>query len=275
MARGVSARRVTRMNARRAGQPGHARAAGAARLPFGKARAALRRWRDRSWVLAPLRCRMPERAPGPDPIAALALSPSLAALVARGTRARYPKHAVLINEGDVEDALFVILSGQVRVYSSGPRGNELTLGIYGAGEYIGEMSLDGSPRSASVATLEPTECARVSGRVLKEHIAEHPDFAFELLAKVIRRARAATVSATQVALNDVYGRLAQLLRSLARPDARSRGVIEQRLTHLEMASRLGCSREMVSRLMKDLERGGYVVRDGAQMRLDRELPPRW
>ena len=137
------------------------------------------------------------------------------------------------------------------------------------------MSLDGSPRSASVATLEPTECARVGGRVLKEHIAEHPDFAFELLAKVIRRARAATVSATQVALNDVYGRLAQLLRSLARPDARSHGVIEQRPTHLEMANRLGCSREMVSRLMKDLERGGYVVREGALMRLDRELPPRW
>ena len=263
------------MKRRRSGQREHGSAAGAARLPWGKAAATMRRGRDRSAVMARLRCRMPERAPGPDPIAALVLSPTLAALVGRGTRARYPKNAVLINEGDIDDALFVILSGRVRVYSSGQRGNELTLGIYGAGEYIGEMSLDGNPRSASVATLEPTECARVSGRLLREHIAEHPDFAFELLAKVIRRARAATVSATQVALNDVYGRLAQLLRSLARPDARSHGVIEQRPTHLEMANRLGCSREMVSRLMKDLERGGYVVREGALMRLDRELPPRW
>lgn len=220
--------------------------------------------------------RMLARQPAPDeaPTDPL-LSPALAALVRRGIRTRYPKHAVLINEGDVDDALFVILQGRVRVYSSGQRGNEFTLGSYGAGEYIGEMSLDGSPRSASVATLEPTECARVSGRTLRDHITEHPDFAFELLAKVIRRARAATVSATQVALNDVYGRLAQLLRALAHPTAGGHGLIDQRLTHQEMAHRLGCSREMVSRLMKDLERGAYVVRDGAGLRLARELPPRW
>ncbi len=221
--------------------------------------------------------RMPSRPPAKSrhDAAPLLLSPTLAALVGRGSRHRYPKNAVLINEGDVDDALFVILSGRVRVYASGQRGNELTIGIYGPGEYIGEMSLDGSPRSASVATLEATECARVGGKLVKEHIAEHPDFAFELLAKVIRRARAATVTATQVALNDVYGRLAQLLRSLARPDEYGHGVIDQRLTHLEIANRLGCSREMVSRLMKDLERGGYVVREGALTRLNRELPPRW
>ncbi len=203
------------------------------------------------------------------------MSPALAALAARGKRARYPRHTVLIAEGDVDDALFIILSGRVRVYASGPRGNEFTLGAYGAGEYIGEMSLDGSPRSASVATLEPTECARVNGRTLREHIAEHPEFAFELLSKVIRRARAATVSATQVALNDVYGRLAQLLRTLARPTPQGPLVIDERLTHHELAQHLGCSREMVSRLMKDLERGAYVLRDGKGWRLERELPPRW
>ena len=203
------------------------------------------------------------------------LPATLAALVERGIRVRYPKNVVLIQEGDVDDVLFIILRGQVRVYSSGPRGNELTLGIYGPGEYIGEMSLDGSPRSASVITQAPTECARVTGRALRLHIAEHPDFAFELLAKVIRRARAATVSATQVALNDVYGRLAQLLKSLARPGDTGHAVIDQRPTHQDIANRLGCSREMVSRLMKDLQRGGYVVKNGAALQVQRELPPRW
>ena len=202
------------------------------------------------------------------------LPATLAALVERGIRVRYPKNVVLIQEGDVDDVLFIILRGQVRVFSSGPRGNELTLGIYGPGEYIGEMSLDGSPRSASVITQAPTECARVTGRALRLHIAEHPDFAFELLAKVIRRARAATLSATHIALNDVYGRLAELLRTLARP-AEGHSVIDQRPTHQEIANRLGCSREMVSRLMKDLQRGGYVVKSGAALQVQRELPPRW
>ena len=203
------------------------------------------------------------------------LPATLAALVERGIRVRYPKNVVLIQEGDLDDVLFIILRGQVRVYSSGPRGNELTLGIYGPGEYIGEMSLDGGPRSASVITQAPTECARVTGRALRLHIAEHPDFAFELLAKVIRRARAATVSATQVALNDVYGRLALLLKSLARPADAGHAVIDQRPTHQDIANRLGCSREMVSRLMKDLQRGGYVVKNGAALQVQRELPPRW
>ena len=120
-------------------------------------------------------------------------------------------------------------------------------------------------------------CARIGRPTLEAHIAANPGFAIELLAKVIRRARAATVSATQVALNDVYGRLALLLKSLARPAEADTGlaVIDQRPTHQEIANRLGCSREMVSRLMKDLQRGGYVVKNGASLQVRRELPPRW
>ena len=92
---------------------------------------------------------------------------------------------------------------------------------------------------------------------------------------MIRRARAATLSARQLALNDVYGRLAALLDTLAaqQPDGGRR--VAERLTHREMASRLGCSREMVSRLMKDLETGGFVAADETGIRLLRALPARW
>jgi CRP/FNR family cyclic AMP-dependent transcriptional regulator len=165
----------------------------------------------------------------------------------------------------------------VRVFGSASdsnRAREITYGTYGVGEYIGEISLDGGPRSASVETLEPCECVVVTRQTLLQHIAEHPEFAFDLLAKVIRRARAATLSAKQLALNDVYGRLALLLNELAALQPDGTRLITERLTHQEMANRLGCSREMVSRLVKDLE-GSYLSVDAGRYRLLRPLPSRW
>jgi CRP/FNR family transcriptional regulator, cyclic AMP receptor protein len=210
------------------------------------------------------------------PTDSLAVLPEpLRALARRGELKRYRKGHLLIEEGEQGDTIFIILSGRVRVFGSGDRDREITYGTYGAGEYHGEMSLDGGPRSASVVTIEPCECAVVTRQTLQQHIAEYPEFAFELLAKVIRRARATTLSAKQLALNDVYGRLVLLLNSLAVPHVDGTRVISERLTHQEMANRLGCSREMVSRLMKDLEAGGYVATQEHHLRLLNALPMRW
>ncbi len=220
----------------------------------------------------------PNRAPLPAALAAVPpglMSESLLALAERGETRRYRKGTLLIQEGDQGDTLFIILSGRLRAFSTGDNDREITYGAYGAGEYIGEMSLDGGPRSASVITLEASVCAVVSRRTLERFIAERPDFAFELLAKVIRRARVATLNARQLALNDVYGRLKLLLGALALPQPDGTLRVAERLTHQEMSNRLGCSREMVSRLMKDLERGGYVSVLDARIVLSRPLPQRW
>ena len=88
-----------------------------------------------------------------------ALSDTVRALAERGIVRSYRKGTVLIEEGDRGDTLYVLLSGRVRVYSSNEAGREVSYGVYGAGEYLGEMSLDGGPRSASVITLEPTACS--------------------------------------------------------------------------------------------------------------------
>ncbi len=203
------------------------------------------------------------------------LPEALRRLARHGEIKRYRKGHRLIQEGDHGDTLFIILSGRVRVFGSDDQDREITYGTYGAGEYHGEMSLDGGTRSATVVTLEPCECAVVTRQTLQQHIAAHPEFAFDLLAKVIRRARAATLSAKQLALNDVYGRLVLLLDELAEPQPDGTRLIAQRPTHREMASRLGCSREMVSRLMKDLEGGGYASVLGAGLRVSSRLPARW
>lgn len=220
-------------------------------------------------------------APAPAPAPALAalppglMSAGLFALAERGEIRRYRKGTLLIQEGDQGETIFIILSGRLRAFSVGENDREITYGVYGAGEYLGEMSLDGGPRSASVITLEACQCAVVSRRTLERFIAERPEFAFELLAKVIRRARVATLNARQLALNDVYGRLKLLLGALAVLQADGTLRVAERLTHQEMANRLGCSREMVSRLMKDLERGGYVSVQDARLVLSKPLPQRW
>ncbi len=194
------------------------------------------------------------------------LPPMLAALAARGSLRSYRKGTLLIEEGSQGDSLYLIVSGRVRVFGADARGREITYGSYGAGEYVGEMSLDGGPRAASVITEQASRCVLLTRQSLLDHIAAQPEFALELLTKVIRRARAATLSTKQMALNDVYGRLKALLES--EPD--------ERLTHQAIAQRLGCSREMVSKLMRDLERGGYLSRaPGARYTLQRALPARW
>jgi CRP/FNR family cyclic AMP-dependent transcriptional regulator len=203
------------------------------------------------------------------------LSDGLRQLASRGDIRRYRKGLLLIQEGERGDTLFIILQGSLRSFSTGDGTKEITFGVYGPGEYIGEMSLDGGARSASVETLDPSVCAVVTKAQIEQFIAEQPSFAFELLAKVIRRARSATITARQLALNDVYGRLRELLQELAVERADGARAIVPRPTHADMAARLGCSREMVSRLMKDLERGGYLAsQDGAWL-LTGRLPHRW
>ncbi len=214
--------------------------------------------------------------PHPTDLANLAvLGESLRALARRGEIRRYRKNTLLIEEGDHGDTLYLILSGRLRSYATGDKGREITYGVYGPGEYLGEMSLDGGPRSANVITLEASTCAVITRSPLERHIAEHPQFAFELIGKVIRRARAATLSAKQLALNDVYGRLVQQLNTMTVRQDDGTELIPARPTHQEMAHRLGCSREMVSRLLKDLETGGYLQSLPRQWRLCRPLPARW
>lgn len=199
-----------------------------------------------------------------------ALPASLASLAQRGVARSYRRGTVLIEEGAQGDSLYLVLSGSLRVYGCDLRGREVTYGLYGAAEYVGEMSLDGGLRSASVITEADSRCVILTRASLLAHIAAHPEFAFELLTKVIRRARAATLSTKQLALNDVYGRLRALLETSS---AAGDDIL---LTHQAMAHRLGCSREMVSKLVKDLEQGGYLSRvaNGRYQRL-RELPSRW
>ncbi len=198
-------------------------------------------------------------------------------LAASGVQRSYRKGSVIIHEGDEGGTIYVVQSGRLRSFSAtADHTKEITYGEYGPGAILGEMSLDGGPRSASVEALEASVCNVVTRETLLRFIAAHPEFALELISSVIHRARLATRSAKSMALLDVYGRLAELLHSKAGPpDAQGVRAIAERITHAQIAAHIGASREMVSRILKDLERGGYIRTDQRQLSLLKALPAGW
>jgi CRP/FNR family cyclic AMP-dependent transcriptional regulator len=218
---------------------------------------------------------MTRRVEVPDSFDQAPMSPSLRALARRGSLQKLKKGVQIITEGDSGDTIFIVLSGRLRAFSVGADDREITYGEYGAGEYVGELGLDGGPRSASVVTLEPTLCALVTNVTLLRHIDDDPAFAIELLAKVIRRARQTTVSLRQIALNSVYGRLKALLEGISQLQADGSRLADPAPSHLEMSRMLGCSREMVSRVMKDLEKGRYLEVGRRRVVIPKPLPDKW
>ena len=180
-------------------------------------------------------------------------------IIAQHTLAKtFPAHAILLREGESSDSLFIILYGKVKIYVCDEEGDEATLNIQGAGDYFGEMALlDEAPRSASAMTMESTRVAIMTKSAFKSCLASNPDIAYNLIRTLTQRVRTLSGSVRNLALLDVYGRVARTLLSLATPSDQHL-VIDQKLTQQEIASMVGASREMVSRILKDLASKGCI-----------------
>jgi CRP/FNR family cyclic AMP-dependent transcriptional regulator len=193
------------------------------------------------------------------------------ALARHGNPRSFRANAILINEGDVGDTLYIVLSGRIRTYASSAEGRDVVLSDYGPGEYLGELALDGGLRSASAKTTEATTCRVVPGAELRTFLAEHPDFAVHLSQKLVRMVRRLTEQVKSLALQDVYGRMVNVLMELSDASGDER-TVREKLTQQDIADRVGSSREMVNRVLKDLTTGGYVsTRDGRYV-IHRRLP---
>ena len=202
------------------------------------------------------------------------LDADLIAVGSHGIARTYPKNTIIVTEGDKTDSLYIILEGRVKVFVSDGEGHDMVLSTQGPGEYFGEMVLDEGPRSASIMTLEPSRFLVVPKGDFRDFVARNPAFALSLIDKLIGRARVLTESVKSLALMDVYGRVARLLIELAE-ETGGKLAISQRLTQQEIASRIGASREMVSRILKDLSTGGYLTQSRAGIVLHRKPPEHW
>jgi CRP/FNR family transcriptional regulator, cyclic AMP receptor protein len=215
----------------------------------------------------------------PDSLKAVPLfaelpEPEIATLAQGAIVRTFPKNTIVVTEGERSDSLYVILSGRVKVFVSDEDGRDLVLNVVGAGEYFGELALDEGPRSASVATLEPSKMAVIPNETLKAFLASHPGAALPLIRVLIGRTRRATESLKNLAMLDVYGRVAKLLLELAR-EVDGRLVVEERLTQQDIGERVGASREMVSRILKDLTAGGYIGSENGKFVVHRRPPRGW
>jgi CRP/FNR family cyclic AMP-dependent transcriptional regulator len=119
----------------------------------------------------------------------------LRALGERAELRPYPRGTVVIREGDLPDSFYVVVSGRVKVYTQDADGKELLLDTKGPGQYFGEMMLDDNPRSASVATLEPSQLAVISRAEFKAFLLKHPEVSLQVIRNLIRLARGANESA--------------------------------------------------------------------------------
>jgi CRP/FNR family cyclic AMP-dependent transcriptional regulator len=191
-----------------------------------------------------------------------------------GIARSFPKNSIIVNEGDATDSLYIIMEGRVKAFVSDDEGREVILSTQGPGEYFGEMVLDQGPRSASVMTLEPSRFLVVPKEDFRDFVLKNPAFSVSLIEKLISRVRSLTENVKSLALMDVYGRVARLLLELA-DEVDGVLVIEERLTQQDIANRVGASREMVSRILKDLSIGGYIAQTRERIVLLKKPPAHW
>jgi CRP/FNR family cyclic AMP-dependent transcriptional regulator len=202
------------------------------------------------------------------------LSPSLRLLAQSGIVRRFARKTRFISEGEEGTSIYIVLSGKVKAFSCDGSGKEFVFSVCGPGSILGEMALDGQPRSASVEALTDTDCAIVRIDALREQIARDPDFAMTLIRTLIQRSRNTTTFARRLALESTYERLVGLLDGLAIEQDGQR-IVPEPLTQQDIARRIGSSRDMVSKLFKELVKGEYLSHENKRLTLLRTLPARW
>ena len=171
---------------------------------------------------------------------------------------RYPRGSFILRVGEEIDALYVIVSGRVKVLIPAPQGHEVILTVLGPNEYFGEMGLlDDKRRSASVETLVACEMLRFPKAAFVGCLKDNFELAMILIRNLVERLRRADRSIESLALYDVYGRVVRLLRDQA-VQIDGLWVVKHAPAKQEMARMIGASREMVSRVMKDLQKRGQI-----------------
>lgn len=172
---------------------------------------------------------------------------------------RFKRGETIVEQGKKSNALFIILTGRARVFTADARGREVILANMNPGDYIGEMSLiDNEPHSASVRAEIQTDVLMLGRTDFARCLPENSSMAYTVMKNLVQRLRSADRKIESLALMDVYGRVARSLIEAAHTDEQGRTTIRDKVSRQDLAKMVGASREMVSRVMKDLEDRGYI-----------------
>ena len=196
---------------------------------------------------------------------------ALEALEKTASTRQYPKNTIIINEGDTSTSLYLLIAGKVKVFLSDEEGREFVLNSLSPGDYFGEYALlDDEQRTASVMTTDKSSFLIIHKEDFQHLRNDYVDMSEILIHNLVGRIRQLTDNVKTLALKDVYGRIRKLLGDLAEKSDSDK--IEEKLTQQEIANRVGSSREMVARILKDLSVGGYIVSEKKQITLLKPLP---
>lgn len=202
-----------------------------------------------------------------------ALTPNQSASIADAiVKKRFKRAEIIVEQGKKTDALYIILTGRARVMSTDSRGREVILATLQPGDYIGEMSLiDDEPHSATVRTEIQTDVLMLDRDAFSRCLPENSSMSYNIMRGLVQRLRHADRKIESLALMDVYGRVARSLIEFAVDDGQGNLKIRDKISRQDLAKMVGASREMVSRVMKDLEERGFVQTqaDGSMLVKDR------
>lgn len=189
-------------------------------------------------------------------------NPAIERFLSRCHRRRYPNKAVIIYAGDIPDSLYYIIEGSVSVMVEEEEKREMVLAYLNAGDFFGEMGLfSATPqRSAWIRARGQTEVAEISYASFRQMAMEDPEILFQLASQMAIRLRRTSNMVTRLAFMDVSGRIARTLLDLAKePDAMTHpDGMQIRITRQELGRIVGCSREMVGRVLKSLENQNLI-----------------
>ena len=185
---------------------------------------------------------------------------------------RFKRGEALVEQGQKSDALYILLTGRARVTASDSRGREVILATLAQGDYLGEMSIiDNESHSATVRAEVQTDVLTLGRAEFARCLTENASMSLVVMRGLVKRLRHADRKIESLALLDVYGRVAHALLDFAVPDAQGQLVIKEKISRQDLAKMVGASREMVSRVMKDLEERGFIeaLPTGATLLKDR------
>jgi len=173
-------------------------------------------------------------------------------------RKPYPKNSTVVAAGDPADALYIVISGRLKVIMSDKEGKEVILAILNQGDFFGEMGLiDQAPRSATVVAIDACELLTMTRADFTKCLQKNFDLTMNVILGLVKRLREADRKIGSLALMDVCGRVARLLMEMAET-VDGQKVVTKRLPKQQIAKMVGASREMVSRVMKEMETGGHI-----------------
>ena len=187
---------------------------------------------------------------------------------------QFPKNTVIGSQGDDTDSIYVIVKGKVDVFLHNDKGKEIIINTMGECESFGELApLGGIPRQASIITTEDSTFGIISRQVFMDTLLVKASVSIKIIDLLITRIQHLTEEVSSLALEDVYNRVVRVLYKHA--DEVGDKLVTEKLTQQDIASRVGATREMVHRILKELKTGGYITIEGKHITIEKKLPSGW